>query len=254
MILTLRYQDEKSDKFWRVETAGCEMMTNWGRTGTSGRYEIKEFASEEECEKQAAKLAASKQKKGYRQMGEFDPYQHCYFDTDEWGPHPLTSHPAFRTYFSDEFYYDCGDENAPFGSDEGSDALHELQDLFRKRPKFNFADFPRFLIEEEWELTYLPPIDGQTDEELKTQAKQIYNSLPGDQELLQTDQVILATAFGQIKMTGKLDPALQRLACQSLERMEKMDRILWNWSKPEPPDHITLMRRDLSQFIDEEPD
>lgn len=45
---TLRYQDEKSDKFWRVETSGCEKMTNWGKAGTSGRYGIKEFETEKD--------------------------------------------------------------------------------------------------------------------------------------------------------------------------------------------------------------
>lgn len=63
MIQTLRYIDEKSDKFWHIETANCEMMINWGKTGTAGRYEIKEF------------------------------------DTDEYGPHPLTSHPISSIFF-----------------------------------------------------------------------------------------------------------------------------------------------------------
>ena len=64
MKQTLHYTDEKSDKFWRIETGGCALVVNWGRTGTAGRYEIKEFSTEEECEKQAVKLAASKRKKG----------------------------------------------------------------------------------------------------------------------------------------------------------------------------------------------
>lgn len=68
MKQTLHYIDEKSDKFWRIETDGCALVLNWGRTGTTGRYEIKEFATEEECEKQAVKLAASKTKKGYINM------------------------------------------------------------------------------------------------------------------------------------------------------------------------------------------
>lgn len=74
MIHTLRYIDKKSDKFWYIETANCEMMINWGKTGAAGRYEIKEF----------------------------DANKHFYFDTNDYGPHPLTSHPIFRTYFSDQ--------------------------------------------------------------------------------------------------------------------------------------------------------
>ena len=31
MQQALRYTDEKSDKFWRIETAGCELVINWGK-------------------------------------------------------------------------------------------------------------------------------------------------------------------------------------------------------------------------------
>lgn len=94
MQKALRYTDEKSDKFWRIETAGCELVTNWGKTGTTGRYEIKNFDTEDECEKQASKLVRSKEKKGYTDMQDFDAMHHLYFDTDEYGLHPLTSHPV----------------------------------------------------------------------------------------------------------------------------------------------------------------
>lgn len=146
-------------------------------------------------------------------------------------------------------YYDCADEEAPFGSDEGSDTLHELQDRIRKRSKINFIDFLRLLIEDIWGLNYLPPKSEQTDEKLKEQAAQTYNNLPGDQILLQTDQVILAAAFGQIKVMGTLDKSIQLLAILSLERMERMYRLLWNWNKTEPPYNIAIMERDLIRFI-----
>ena len=83
----LHYKDGKSDKFWRVETEGAEMVLNWGRTGTAGRYEIKVFDSGEECEREAAKLAAAKARKGYAVMQDFNAARHLYFDTDEYGLH-----------------------------------------------------------------------------------------------------------------------------------------------------------------------
>lgn len=253
MKRTLRYADEKSDKFWRIETADCALVTNWGKTGTSGRYEMKEFETAEACETQAAKLAAAKIKKGYTDMPDFDAMQHFYFDTDEYGLHPLTSHPIFRQFFSDALYYDCADEEAPFGSDEGNDTLHILEEMVRKRPKMHFADFPKWLIEKEWELTYFPHASAQTDAALQAQAAQTYHNLSGAQMLLQTDQVILSTAFGQIKIMGKLDSALQALAFQSLVRMERMYRLFWNWNKAEPPYAIAIMQRDLTQFCSHSP-
>lgn len=249
MLKNLRYTDEKSDKFWCVETLGCEMMLNWGKTGTAGRYEIKEFASEEICLKQAEKQLAAKYKKGYQEAPDFTTAGHLYFDTADFGLHRLTSNPIFRQYFADDLYYDCGDEDAPFGSDEGNDTLWILQDILRKRPKLNFADFPRWLIEDEWGLVYLPPVSGQTDEQLLELAAQSYNGLPGDGELLNTVQVILAAAFGQLKITGQLDDYLQSLAFLALERWEKLARLLYGWSEPEPPYNIKIMRRDLTDYV-----
>ena len=43
MIEVLHFKDEKTDKFWFVETLVCEMMVNYGKTGTTGKYKIKEF-------------------------------------------------------------------------------------------------------------------------------------------------------------------------------------------------------------------
>lgn len=249
MKKVLRFVDEKSDKFWRVESRDCEMVVNYGKTGTTGRYEIKEFDSEKDCEKEAEKLVKSKVKKGYQDMPDFDEKAQLYFDNEEIGLHPLTSHPYFRTYFSDEMYYDPCDEEAPFGSDEGHDAFMALQDFVRKNPKAHTFEFPKKLIEKDWGLTYLPPASNQSDEDLKAEASQEINGLPGDQELLQTDQVILATALGQIKIMGKLDTELKSLAFSSLERMERLYRLIWNWKQEESPHHIAKMREDLHIFV-----
>ena len=43
MIEALHFKDERTDKFWFVETLVCEMMVNYGKTGTTGKYKIKEF-------------------------------------------------------------------------------------------------------------------------------------------------------------------------------------------------------------------
>lgn len=250
MELALKFQDEKFNKFWRVETDGCAMLTNWGKVGANGRWQLAEYGTKEECERQAAKLAASKGKKGYRPMPEFNRSAQTYFDLDAYGLHPLTSHPTFRAYFSNQLYYNCADEEAPFGSDEGNDTLHILEENYK--PKLNFANFPRWLIQDQWELTYFPPAPNQTDQELQEQAAKSVHGLPGEQEILQTDQVILATALGQIKISGKIDGELLKLALQSLNRWERMYRLLWNWDKAEPPYHIGVMRHDLEHFAKEQ--
>ena len=248
MIQALHFKDEKADKFWFIETLDCELMVNYGKTGVTGKYEIKEFDTVKECEKEAQKLINSKKKKGYKEFPEFDRDNHYYFDDEEYGLNPLTSHPIFRKYFSNEIYYDCGDEEAPFGSDEGHDAFSELEESVRKKKKTNFLDFPRVIIEEIWEMDYLTPDLEKTDEELKEQAKRKYNGLLGDQIILQSDQVILAVTFGQAKITGKIDKDLLELALKSLNRIDKLNRLIWNWEKEEATYYIETMRKDLIKY------
>ena len=248
MIQALHFKDEKADKFWFIETLDCELMVNYGKTGVTGKYEIKEFDTVKECEKEAQKLINSKKKKGYKEFPEFDRDNHYYFDDEEYGLNPLTSHPIFRKYFSNEIYYDCGDEEAPFGSDEGHDAFSELEESVRKKKKINFFDFPRVIIEEIWEMDYLTPDLENTDEELKEQAKRKYNGLLGDQIILQSDQVILAVTFGQAKITGKIDKDLLELALKSLNRIDKLNRLIWNWDKEEATYYIETMRKDLIKY------
>ncbi len=177
MIEALHFKDQKTDKFWFVETLDCEMMVNYGKTGTTGKYKIKEFDNNQDCEKEALKLINSKKKKGYEEFVEFDRNNHYYFDDEEYGLNPLTSHPTFRKYFSNEIYYDCGDEEAPFGSDEGHDAFSELEESVRKKKKINFFDFPRVIIEEIWEMDYLTPDLEKTDEELTYVQKNEYDGI-----------------------------------------------------------------------------
>ena len=64
---SLVYQDEKSNKFWNIETNGKDFTRSWGRIGTFGQTQTESFYSIAECECQANKLIASKTKKGYVQ-------------------------------------------------------------------------------------------------------------------------------------------------------------------------------------------
>ena len=247
MQQTLRYTDAKSDKFWHIETLANQFVVNYGKYGTNGRYEIKEFDSPEECEKQAAKLAAAKQKKGYATAAL--PADHLYFDDEEYGLNPLTSHPTFRKYFADEavYYSECDEETA-FGSDDGADTLCSLQEAFRKaRPVLQ--DFIRHVIEGEWGFPCLPPQADQSDAELKAQAEQENNGLEGAHYLLAHDRATLATILGAVKISGRVDnPADIAAALAAVNRMDRLAQLLWD---APPSEILAQIRQDLSRFADE---
>jgi len=214
-----RYADEKSDKFWRIEYAGNTLVVNYGKTGAIGKYQIKECDSDEACEKEAKKFIASKVKKGYELYPDFDADNHLYMDDSEMGIHPMTAHPKFRTHFNDEFYYDCANEEAPFGSDEGSDTLDMLEEYVRKDKSFNFTVSPEEQIEIDWGFeTYHPPIDitRETTERL----------LKVDEMCLtQSDMVTYATAFSQIKIMGRVDAELKEMAINAMKRKVITDEL-----------------------------
>lgn len=236
------YNDNKSDKFWRIEYIDSNLLVNYGKTGTIGKFQIKEFDSTEECEKEANKLIASKIKKGYNLFPGFNANSCLYFDDDEIGLHLLTSHPKFRENFTDDFYFDCVDEEAPFGSDEGSDTLSQIEEDLRKSKEFNFTTFPKKLIETYWDMTYIPANDISLDkiEELvKTD----------EMNVTQSDMVTYATAFAQIKITGQIDNELKTSALNAMKRLEIVAQLL-KWNTTGKPSEIgAKMIADLEHFV-----
>lgn len=61
----LTFKDDKSDKFWQIETDGKSFTVTYGKTGSTGTKQIKKFTNETLCLKEANKLLAEKKKKGY---------------------------------------------------------------------------------------------------------------------------------------------------------------------------------------------
>ena len=65
----LVFIEDKSKKFWRARKDKTDLYVNWGRIGTDGQTQLKEFDSEEACEKEFDKLVDSKRAKGYVDEG-----------------------------------------------------------------------------------------------------------------------------------------------------------------------------------------
>ena len=214
MIEAYRYTDEKSDRFWRIEQSGNSFAVNYGKTGYTGKYQVKEFSSSEECEKEAKKMVASKVKKGYLHYPEFDPDKQLYID-DVYN-RLLTSHPRFRGRFTEEF--------SMLVDDEGSDTLSELQDYMKKNHEVNMFRFPQHMIEDIWEMEYFPP-DSLDPDELKGILKLHDYGIMILQYLLSNDRVIIASAIYQIKIMGKVSLRLKDLALRSLRRIDILAKL-----------------------------
>lgn len=65
MKAELIYQDETSNKFWKIEVHENRHTVTYGRVGSDGTSKTKEFKDHETALKDATKLVAAKKKKGY---------------------------------------------------------------------------------------------------------------------------------------------------------------------------------------------
>ena len=226
------FNDEKSHKFWWCETLDLELLVNHGKFGSAGKFQIKEFDTAAAASAAADKLIRQKLAKGYVAAPDFDFIARCYFDDEEYGLHRLTSHPHFRTSFVDDFYYDCADDEAPFGSDEGSDAFSSLVEWMRKHGRKKIAELPARIVQEEWDMPFLPPSGSLDEAELKALFAAHDGQLPGSQIVLQSDQVIVAIAFGEVRITGRSTAALHQQALHALRRIAATARVL-GWDTAE---------------------
>ena len=143
-----------------------------------------------------------------------------YFDDEETGIDRKTSHPNFVAAFRDEFYYDCTDDEAPFGNDNGADTLYELEDYYRNdNNDEKISLFPKRIVMDIWDLNYInyDTFDRKVIQELFNKDRH---------SLLATDQVIVAVALGEIKITGKIDPELKNMALNAVKRQKIVFDIL----------------------------
>jgi predicted DNA-binding WGR domain protein len=65
---SLQYTDTKSNKFWTIILEGASHTVQYGRVGTTGQSQTKDFGSEAEAHKSFQKLLQEKLKKGYGEV------------------------------------------------------------------------------------------------------------------------------------------------------------------------------------------
>ena len=161
-----------------------------------------------------------------------------YLEDGETGIARETSHPNFVEYFSEEFYYDCSDDEAPFGNDNGADALYELEDLFKSGDyEGKILALPKRIISEIWDFHYLIPDNFSKKKIAELIEKEEYS-------LIATDQVIIAVALGGIKIAGEIEAELKELALNAMKRQKVVFEML-GYERSETYD---IIMEDLEKF------
>jgi predicted DNA-binding WGR domain protein len=66
----LEFEEGTSSKFWRARVEGKTLYVNYGKIGTNGQTQVKDFADHAGAVKEYEKLIRDKRKKGYVDAGE----------------------------------------------------------------------------------------------------------------------------------------------------------------------------------------
>ncbi|WP_405604229.1 hypothetical protein [Polaribacter sp. Asnod1-A03] len=142
-----------------------------------------------------------------------------FFDTEDDGLAKETSHPNFVKSMKSQFYYDCTDEFSPFGNDDGADLFYNLEDWYREKKLTR--NIVKWMFKQIDEMGFEYKSKGCS--EILDLEK--LNKIQEEDEYLisSMDNSIIATGFGQIKITGKIDSKLKDLTIKALDRQMLLD-------------------------------
>jgi uncharacterized protein YfeS len=135
---------------------------------------------------------------------------------------PEHSHWKARAALTDAFFWDASDDTAPFGSETGRDVLEAFRDFRDEHPR----ESPIQLLDEllaRWEV-----VNDHWD---AVEADDV-QAIGEDDEysLLTRDEAVIALAFAQIVVEGKVDPEARRRAVFALKR-QSLPALLHAWGE-----------------------
>jgi uncharacterized protein YfeS len=144
------------------------------------------------------------------------------------------SHPRARDALVDAFFWDAGDPTGPFGDETGQEVLEAFRAFRAEEPRGAPLALLGELLEA-WEVA-----DGSWDVVDPDEVQ----DLGADDELglLVRDEAILALAFAQIIVEGRVDPEVRRRALLALVR-QGLPALIHGWG-----DHAYARRERLEKM------
>ena len=116
---------------------------------------------------------------------------------------PETAHPRARELMTEEFFWDCVDEEAPFGSDEGSDAYYEFRDWRQRNRKKNLTACLSWIMEGKLKKYTQDLCSDETIERDLEDPDEAF--LADSYDMFTLDATVIATALGQLLDEGRID-------------------------------------------------
>ncbi|MDY3555224.1 hypothetical protein R5W24_004363 [Gemmata sp. JC717] len=119
---------------------------------------------------------------------------------------PETAHPRARELMTEAFFWDCADEEAPFGSDEGHDAYYEFRRWRRRNKQKPLTNCLAWIMRGVDLMSYN---DDLCSDEAVAQALEKPGEafLAGAYDMFTLDATVIATCLGQLLDEGRIDAA-----------------------------------------------
>ena len=121
-----------------------------------------------------------------------------------------------RELMKEDFFWDCVDEEAPFGSDEGWDAYYSFRDWRSENPSVDVAEFFDSMMlgrSSEYNLDLIS--DEVILRSIKSPRKAFLGSEYDPDDL---DVSVIATCLGQLMDEGKIDRTIKAFASVAIGR------------------------------------
>ncbi len=116
---------------------------------------------------------------------------------------PQLAHEQARKLMPEEFFWDCSDENAPFGSDEGWDAYCEWRSWRCDSPSADLTECLSWILSDRLD-EYNDRLydDAQVERDLDSPDEAF---LAEAYDIFTLDTTVIATALGQLLDEGRID-------------------------------------------------
>jgi uncharacterized protein YfeS len=117
---------------------------------------------------------------------------------------PELAHPRARELMTEDFFWDCTDEEAPFGSDEGDTGYYEFRTWREENEEENLTECLAWIMDGEDLQDYTERL--YSDEVVERDLANPDDAFLADAyDIFTLDATIIATALGQLMDEGRID-------------------------------------------------
>lgn len=170
-------------------------------------------------------------------------------DHDPWNE-PSHRHPRARKLMTDEVLWDCVNELAPFGSDEGADAYEEFRSWRAENPGVNLTACLDWIL-----MGKLEQYTGRLAED-DVLARHVDHGDPEAMlgldypDIFTLDATIIATVLGQLICEGGIDPEAKPFARIAIRRQSHPAVLSQGYRDPETMKERVAILESVAKVIE----